>query len=128
MEGTSRGFGSYSDDEYKVFPLKISDEEIAANRLLVSKSPSEELACFLSARSECAVLMSQYAHANWCIHEAARLAPNVRGYQLGVKIVERELMEFRSRQMEQLSWGMSHPGEPVPAGLRHPVRKRKTNQ
>jgi hypothetical protein len=125
MEGTTRGFGTYTDEEYKTFPLKSSDQEIAANRLLVSKSPSEELACFLSARSECALLMSRYDHADWCIRQAARLAPNIRAYQFGKKIVERELIDFRNRQFGQLTWGLDHPGEPMPLEFRHPVRKRK---
>jgi hypothetical protein len=125
MEGTSHGFGSYDDDYYKTFPVKVSDDEIVANRYLVSMSPNEELACFLASRCACVLTMSKYAYANWCIHEAARLAPNVHAYKRGIEIVQQELMDFRMRQVEQATWSPDEPSEAIPAGLRHSVRKRK---
>jgi hypothetical protein len=90
-------------------------------------TPSEELACFLSARSECLLTTGTYAHANWCIRGAVRLAPGVKGYQVGVNVVEQELMKFRFHQMDQVAWMEAHPGEPLPVELRPPMRKRKMN-
>jgi hypothetical protein len=128
VEGTTTGFGAYPDDHYKSFPAKVTDEEIAANRYLISMNPSDELACFLVSRCEGALTMAQYAHANWCIQQAARLAPKVRGYQQGVRMVQQELTNFRMRQLEQATWSDHHPGQPLPVGLQHPVRPRKINQ
>lgn len=71
MEVTN-GFNSYEDDYYKTWPFKLTEEQIKANRYLVSLTPAEEFAEFLAARGHCGLDNGQIAFAARCYENAYR--------------------------------------------------------
>jgi len=72
MEGAGDGFSSFEDDYYKIWPHKVTDEEIRANGYLVSLTPAEEFAAFLAARGHCAQDNGQLEFAARCYENAYR--------------------------------------------------------
>lgn len=101
-EGTAHGFTVHDDDYYKTWPFPITDEEIMTQGYLKSMTPSEELAAFLSARGGCLEKAHRVFEAGPACAAAARLAPNVRAYQRNCQFVQREAINLRSRQIDQI--------------------------
>jgi hypothetical protein len=84
MEGT-HGFSSFSDDYYMTWPFKLTDGEVKANGWLVSLTPAEELAEFLSSRGHCGMDNGHAAFAARCFENAYRYdaaRPAYRGWFL----------------------------------------------
>ncbi len=85
IEGTGHGFSVYEDDYYKTWPHKITDQQVKANRYLLSLTPAEELAGFLAARGHCGLDNNQIAFAARCYENAYRqdpLRPHYRNWFL----------------------------------------------
>lgn len=93
MDGTSHGLFTASDNYYKNWPFKVTDEDIRAERFLEPMTPSEELACFLSTRAHCLMSMGNYAAALDADRAAIRLAPHIRGHHFSLAIASREVAE-----------------------------------
>ena len=51
IEATSRGLNCYPDQEYREWPVPITDEEMATGMYLKSLTPKQELAVFLGLRA-----------------------------------------------------------------------------
>jgi hypothetical protein len=82
LEATGRGMNKYDDNHFKNWPFPVTDEEIKADGYLKSMTPAEELACFLSLRGHCLKANGRLPEAITAYSEAARLAPNIRAYQV----------------------------------------------
>ena len=82
LEATGRGMNRYDDEHYKQWPFPLTEQEIAENGYLKSLTPAEELAVFLSIRSQCLRENGRLAEAERALAEAVRRAPNVKGYRL----------------------------------------------
>jgi hypothetical protein len=72
IEGSGEGFHSFDDDYYLTWPVPITEHEARVNGHLVSLTPMQELAEFLSARGHCAMDNGQYAFAARCYENAYR--------------------------------------------------------
>jgi len=66
----AQGFASYPDGYYKMWPSRLTDKEVSANRYLLSLAPAEELAEFLAYRGHCGLENSQAAFAARCYENA----------------------------------------------------------
>jgi hypothetical protein len=82
LEATGKGMNRYDDEHYKQWPFPVSEEEIKADGYLKSLTPDEELAVFLSIRGHCLMAVGRPSEAAKNYTDAARLAPESRGYQL----------------------------------------------
>jgi hypothetical protein len=82
LEATGRGMNRYDDDHYRQWPFPVTDQEMADHGYLKSLTPAEELAVFLSIRSQCLREHGRWAEAEAALAEAARLAPMVKTYRL----------------------------------------------
>jgi hypothetical protein len=82
LEATGRGMNRYDDAHYRQWPFPVTEQEIAENGYLKSLSPVEELAVFLTIRSQCLKENGRPAEAEVALGEAVELAPNVKGYRL----------------------------------------------
>ena len=80
MEVTS-GFDSFDDDYYKSFPHKLTEHEIQVNGYLLSLTPQEEFASFMSLRGSCGESHNQLTFAAQCQEVAYNYAPNRRIYR-----------------------------------------------
>jgi tetratricopeptide (TPR) repeat protein len=69
----------------------VSEEEILAENYLKSLTAPEELAVFLSLRGNCLKEAGRIPEAITSYAQAARLAPNVRGYRLLLAAAEKTL-------------------------------------
>jgi hypothetical protein len=101
MDATGHGFTSDSDEYYKTWPFKITEEEVARNSYLKSLTPTEELACFMSLRGAC--LYDGMGHfkegiAAYC--EALHLAPHIPAYRA---ITEMAVARLQARQARQIT-------------------------
>ncbi len=76
IEATSQGFTTYDDDYYRRWPFPMSPEEERAERYLVSLTAAEELAVFLSLRTQCLLAAGRLREARECQEHACRFAPN----------------------------------------------------
>jgi hypothetical protein len=72
IEGAGQGFSSFDDSYYKTWPLKVTKQQVRANRYLISLTPREELAQFLAARGHCASDNKRFAFAARCYENAYR--------------------------------------------------------
>jgi hypothetical protein len=75
MEACCTGCDSHPDEYYKSWPKKISEDEIRANKLLKSLTPSEELALFLETRGHCLFDTGRAAEAQIMYAYAYNLMP-----------------------------------------------------
>jgi hypothetical protein len=82
IEGSGQGFGSFDDDYYKTWPFKVTDTEVKAQGYLLSLSPTEELALFLSSRGHCGTNNGQLVFAARCFENACGYDPNRRCFQV----------------------------------------------
>jgi hypothetical protein len=76
IEATSEGLTTYDDDYYRRWPFPMSPEEEQAERYLQSLTPAEELAVFLSLRTNCLLATERFREALECQEHACRLAPH----------------------------------------------------
>ncbi|NQU25665.1 MAG: hypothetical protein HQ567_30630 [Candidatus Nealsonbacteria bacterium] len=76
FEGSGRGLNTYPDDYYKSWPMKSTDAEVKRNRFLISYSPAEELAVFLSTRGHCLLENGRAKEALAAYTAACKLAPD----------------------------------------------------
>lgn len=81
IEGTNGGMTIHPDSYYKSWPHKIDEAFIRANRHLVSQSPKEELAGFLSVRASCLLAHKRIDEAMEAAQLAHELAPQVSYYK-----------------------------------------------
>jgi hypothetical protein len=63
IECTSLGMNSYPEEHYRTWPVKVTNEQVAAFRFLHSHSPREELAAFLGCRGHCSLFNEDYRGA-----------------------------------------------------------------
>ncbi len=91
MEATGKGMNRYDDDHFRQWPFPVSDEEIRTEGYLKSMTAPEELAVFLSLRGNCMKEAGRISEAITCYAQAARLAPNTRGYRLLLAAPEKSL-------------------------------------
>jgi hypothetical protein len=82
LEATGKGMNRYDDEYFKQWPFPVTDAEIEADGYLKSLTPDEELALFKSIRGHCLMAAHRYVEAETAYAEAAKLAPNSRGYRL----------------------------------------------
>lgn len=91
LEATGRGMNRYDDEHFKQWPFPVSAKEIAADGYLKSLTAAEELAVFLSIRGHCLMEAGRVGEAIQSYAEAAKLAPDSRGYRLLSADVQRRL-------------------------------------
>jgi hypothetical protein len=116
IDATTRGMISEPDDFYKGWPNKVEDAEIEPHGLFKSMTAREELAAFLAMRGACFYDgMGHWVPGIAAYRDAARLAPQIRTYRMVLEMAQARL---RARQVEQMTWLLDHPGEPMPAALR----------
>lgn len=77
IEGTNGGMKIHPDAYYKSWPHKIDEEFIKANGHLVSQSPKEELAGFMSVRASCLLAHGKTEDAQKAARLAHELAPHI---------------------------------------------------
>ena len=78
---TDKGVGSYTDEYYKAWPMKISEAELKDGLYLKSMTLAEELACFLAARGHCLLDNGRTKEAVDAYATAARYAPKEAAYR-----------------------------------------------
>lgn len=76
IEGAGEGFASFEDDYYTTWPFPVTKHEIRVNRYLVSLTPQEEFAAFLTARGHVGEDNGQFAFAARSYENAYRYDPN----------------------------------------------------
>jgi regulator of sirC expression with transglutaminase-like and TPR domain len=82
VEFTGQGVNRFQDDYYRRWPVAVTDAEVRSEGYLKSMAPAEELAAFLSIRGLCWQEAGNARLAAESFPEAARLAPEVRSYQM----------------------------------------------
>jgi hypothetical protein len=116
MDATTQGFVSESDDYYRSWPFKVTETEERERGLLKSMTAREELATFMSMRAACLFDgMDHFTPGIAAYKAAAHLAPENRTYRDNLAIAQQTL---NMRQVEQMTWLLDHPGQPMPPGLR----------
>jgi len=80
IEGSGEGFSSFPDDHYKMWPMKLSEAELAAGHYLRSLEAAEELAVFLAARGHCLEDTGRLPEARLAYAQAHRLDPKSAEY------------------------------------------------
>ncbi len=76
IETSGDGFSSFPDDYYKSWPLESTDDQIRKRGYLVSLSPVEELAQFMSLRGSCLTCNHRMEDAFNAYSVAHRYAPS----------------------------------------------------
>jgi|GEM_PF-1159977 len=108
IEGTSRGYGSYSDDHYRSWPREWGDDERRSN-YLESLTPRQELAVFLTTRGDNLFFSGRLRDSLRCYDIACKMSPRnySANYQykqtLGIikKLAERLRAERAAREAEE---------------------------
>jgi len=81
IEGAGDGFSSYDDEHYKMWPFKLTEAQVKANGWLVSLTPIEEFAEFLSSRGHCGTDNGRPLFAARCFENAYRYDTSRRCYR-----------------------------------------------
>jgi hypothetical protein len=81
IEGTSVGFVSHSDEEYRNWPAAFTEEEEQAESYLKSLTPVQELATFLTIRGHCCRAANEWLAAVGAFSQAAKQEPQSIGHQ-----------------------------------------------
>jgi hypothetical protein len=80
IEATAHGLSRFEDDYYRHWPFEISADEERVNGYLLSLTPRQELAVFLSIRGMCFRDRGRMAEAADCFLQAAHLDPSCKEY------------------------------------------------
>lgn len=91
LEATGRGMNRYDDEHYKEWPFALTEHEINENGYLRSLTAAEELAVFLTIRSQCLKEADRLSEARTMLAYAVRLAPHVQAYRLLLTYAETKL-------------------------------------
>lgn len=75
IEGTNRGLETPRDDEYKTWPLELTEAELSSDWYLRSLTPDEERGLFMLQRGYCLEANGLLTEAIVAYTEAHRLAP-----------------------------------------------------
>ncbi len=75
IEGTSRGYGSYSDESYRTWPREWNAAERDSSNFLKSLSPRGELAVFMTTRGDNLFFSGRLHDALHCYETAIKLSP-----------------------------------------------------
>lgn len=97
MEACCPGCDTYPDEYYKNWPDKITEEEIRANGLLKSLTPTEELALFLETRGHCLFDTGQTAEAQVMYAYAYKLMPTQVKLTYMNRVIQSELNKMRKQ-------------------------------
>jgi hypothetical protein len=89
IEGSGKGFGSYPDEHYTEWPVKLSELELNSGWYFKSLSPRQELAAFLSTRGACLTDTCRFAEALECFDWCRRLTREYRYEELLLREQER---------------------------------------
>jgi hypothetical protein len=94
IEGTNRGLSCHSDEFYRTWPVKITDDEVKTGLVLRSMPAVEELGTFLTIRGDVLQDLGRLAEAQLCYAEAHALIPPHDGYfgDLAVAVDKEKLM------------------------------------
>lgn len=102
MDATGSGFTSDSDDYYKTWPYKVTEQEVAEHGFLKSMTPAEELACFMSLRGACLEAKNHWKSGIQAYQKAMTLAPDVLTYRLICETAQRRLAMRQAQQVMSL--------------------------
>jgi hypothetical protein len=91
IEATAHGLSRFEDEYYRHWPLEISAEEEKANGYLLSLTPRQELAVFLSIRAMCLRDTGRLAEAADCFLRASQLDPVCQEYQSMARSLQQKL-------------------------------------
>lgn len=80
IEATAPGLSRFDDDYYRHWPFELSPKEEKANGYLLSLTPRQELAVFLSIRAMCLRDAGRLAEAAGCFLRASRIDPSCQEY------------------------------------------------
>ena len=81
IEGTSIGFVSHPDSEYRNWPAPFTEEEEKTESYLKSLTPVQELATFLSIRGHCSLATGQWLQGVGSFSQAFKKEPQSAGNQ-----------------------------------------------
>jgi len=109
FEAAGQGANRFSDDYYRQWPFKVTQEEVTAEGYLNSLSRAEELAVFLSIRGMCWREGGRFSEAAWSFREANRLFPGCRSFQ----ILQMQ-MEEKTRALERAGVASTKRKEQTP--------------
>lgn len=80
IEGTNHGLSCHSDEFYRSWPVKISDDEVKTGLVLRSMPAVEELGTFLTIRGDVLQDLGRLPEAQLCYAEAHALIPPHDGF------------------------------------------------
>ena len=119
IEATSKGFVSNTDEEYKKFPLPISEQEVRTGRYLENMTPVQELATCLMVRAFCLMANNQIEESKKATDLSCRLDPNNDDYQEVKEYLSQftdETWKFRTKKTQRAEFPdnvLSKPKEPI---------------
>ena len=93
IEGTSMGFNSHPDSEYRKWPFPFTAEEERTEGYLKPMTPAQELSVFLSIRGMCLRAHKNYLYAVGAFAQAFHKEPQSVGNQKLYARAEREAYE-----------------------------------
>ncbi|MCH8149304.1 MAG: hypothetical protein IH987_15190 [Planctomycetes bacterium] len=100
IEGTTRGYGSFSDDSYRHFPREWNDAERDGSNYLESLTPREELAVFLTTRGDNLFFSGRPYDSLRCSDIAKRMSPRNYSanyhYEQTARVIEKLEAEHRA--------------------------------
>lgn len=91
IEATAHGLSRFADEYYRHWPFEISPEEEKANGYLLSLTPRQELAAFLSIRAMCLRDTGRLAEAADCFLHASQLDPACQEYRSMARTLHQRL-------------------------------------
>jgi|WetSurMetagenome_2_1015567.scaffolds.fasta_scaffold73731_2 hypothetical protein len=113
IETTSNGgTDSLPDEHYKQWPEKVTNDEIKIGRYLVSFSPAEELAMFLSERGHCLLDNGHPKEAFEAYAAAHRLVPQDPAYAGWMRLAESRFRPPTYATLDSRYYRQPRPGEP----------------
>lgn len=82
IEATGGGLRVHPDEYYMKWPKPITPEILRSEGFLCSKTPKEELACFLAARASCLFVNGREEEARQVCELGKKLKPSSRLFEL----------------------------------------------
>ena len=95
IEGAGEGFSSYPDEHYTVWPMRLTEADLASGCYLKSLPPAEELAVFLATRGHCLLDTGRATEALDAYAAAQRLAPRDPIYAGWTRVAQSRLTGHR---------------------------------
>lgn len=101
IEATAEGFVSHKDQEYWRWPQPVTPQQAEKYEYFKPFSPSDELACFLSARGEVLMANDDYENSLKFHQLAEKVSPHSELYKLILKKV-RPYVDYRRKFDEEV--------------------------